>query len=129
MAVTNSKNDIAQAALLSGALGGAGTYSEEVARLLAESLAEELREKRGKKDAEKAFREQCQFNTQKEMREREERKSRCSHRKPNGVSNLGGQRDHSGMYHFICQSCQSEFDDRTVPPNLRPDSEKLGGPM
>ena len=53
----------------------------------------------------------------------------CPHVKPNGRTAIGGQRDHSNNYILICAYCQKLFNERTIPPMLRPSPETVGGPL
>lgn len=52
----------------------------------------------------------------------------CPHLKPNGQPSIAGQRDHQRNHIFICAYCQKLFDQHTLPPHLRIDSQKVGGP-
>lgn len=53
----------------------------------------------------------------------------CSHRKPNGESNLVGQRDYNQKTILTCQGCQKLFNPgEFIPAEIRPDPSRIGGP-
>lgn len=56
------------------------------------------------------------------------KQSLCPHLKPNFSPCIGGQRDHQGVYHFICGYCAKEFTGSDLPPHLRIPNEFVGGP-
>ena len=63
------------------------------------------------------------------MEGEKQKQAGCSHLKENGSTQLAGQKDHSGIIHLICQSCQKHFAGNQIPPSLFPNREgAIGGP-
>lgn len=59
--------------------------------------------------------------------EKEAERANCSHRKPDGRSCIGGQRDSNQKLHLICLYCQKEFDN--VPAGHTIERSAIGGPQ
>ncbi len=64
---------------------------------------------------------------------REFAQANCPHRKENGKTAVGGQRDSKRVNHWICQACLKEWTGNDpfnggLPYALQPDPEKVGGP-
>lgn len=53
----------------------------------------------------------------------------CPHMKPNFRPATGGQKDHKGTLHMICQYCQKEWTGHELPSHLYIPSEMIGGPQ
>jgi hypothetical protein len=75
-----------------------------------------------------AARKQNAINEENKRLMLKRRHQSCSHLMENNKTFLGGQRDHSGHTHYICQFCGAEFDETTVPPMLKPPLMNIGGP-
>jgi hypothetical protein len=52
----------------------------------------------------------------------------CAHKKERGETACVGTRDGSQREIFICQRCQKEFTTETIPGDLRPNQNYIGGP-
>ena len=74
------------------------------------------------------------------LNEIEANRNRCAHRKPDGKTSLGGQRNYDGVYRFVCSICNRTFvykpdktpltvDEHAVPPELLPPTERIGSSM
>lgn len=57
------------------------------------------------------------------------KQEQCPHIKPNRATAIGGQRDHSGNAHYICQICSKEWVGAELPNWLAPDPLTIGGPQ
>lgn len=92
-----------------------------------------------KDETERQMKEAAKQNAEaleKKRKEDELRQEFCSHIKPNRLTHVAGQRDHSNNIIFICQGCQKKWtgfrsSDNIdgLPPHLVPDMEIIGGPM
>jgi hypothetical protein len=51
----------------------------------------------------------------------------CSHLKPNGATNLAGQKDHDGIIQLLCQGCQKTFKGNEIPAGLFPQGDGVIG--
>lgn len=96
----------------------------QLAKLLAEQAKEEE-----KLEGEKASRATMARTLEKGRQERFAVQQACIHRKPNNETAFTGQRDWSGMTHFICQICHKMENDGTINPSLRPNPAIIGGPI
>lgn len=138
MAVTgNEKNEIFEKIAASGVLSrqhDEATGGQTTHELLEKLLLEELQEKRREKQVEAETQENNRRIKFEEIRKITEAKRQqqagCSHVKPNGWPNIGGQRDHRGTYHFICSYCMKEWTEKEIPAHLasRINMELVGGP-
>jgi hypothetical protein len=93
---------------------------------------EREQEDKQKRDEEKhnreAFRKSRLEAIEQERQAREWNQSQCNHRKENGRPSIGGQRDHSGHYMFICLNCMKQWVDGELPMTHRIPMELVGGP-
>lgn len=57
------------------------------------------------------------------------RQQMCSHKKPNGMPSIMGQRESHGIAVLICLNCQKLFSFDTLPPDLAAniDYDNIGG--
>lgn len=104
-------------------------------QLRQELLALQLRREK-KQDADATEQENQQIAARKQnalsqeaaRQEKLRQQEGCAHRKPNNTSAIAGQRDHQHNSIYLCQYCQKEYDQHTLPANLRPDPNFIGGP-
>jgi hypothetical protein len=105
---------------------------EEVQKLLILEQLQDILKKRQAEQAEKARKDQVRRNNlklaERKMREDEYIQSQCPHTKPNGMSALVGQWDHSRNYLYLCQFCNKMWKNDQVPPHLRISLDVVGGP-
>lgn len=124
----NKSNTVQEAGILAASQGGSGGAQDRLAALLEVKIAKELQAEQAEADQRLAFKT-AQINA---IRKTEEQKAsiqeQCPHMKPNFRPATGGQKDHSGKVHMICQYCQKEFGDN-LPYHLRLPSEMVGGPQ
>lgn len=106
------------------------------ARLLEMQIAELERQKnereKSEKDALELILRQREIGLKAMLQEDEQKKlnqAQCSHKKPNGLPNIGGQRDHRQHYHWICSYCSKEWTDNELPLDLRISQDLVGGPV
>lgn len=127
--MNQSKNNstVDQAALLAS-MGGGGNAQDRLAALLERKLSNEYDEEQKKKNLEEAARLANLENIKRSREAEMSKQDACPHMKPNFQPALGGQKDHSGNYHFICQYCNKEFGNN-VPFHLRISADKVGGPQ
>lgn len=128
---SNSSNStLDQLAVLGAAGSGSGNSSAQdlLARLLADKLGKEAAQEAADAEQAEAFRTAQLSAIKQQMVEREQQQDACPHMKPNFRPALGGQKDHKGNYHFICQYCAKEFGN-DVPYHLRIPGEMIGGPQ
>jgi hypothetical protein len=110
-------------------LSTGGSVQEQMAAM----QLEEMQERRAEKQAKKAVENAARLATLRDIQVQEANKAAaqagCPHMKPNFQPALGGQKDHKGNYHLLCQYCQKEFSGETLPPHLRLPAEMIGGPQ
>jgi hypothetical protein len=119
-------------------LAGAPAEVDLEKQLVLEQLAFQKLQRRRleKQDAEEQEQEAMKLrarleaarNLEKARKDQEAIQSVCPHLKPNGQPSIAGQRDHQRNHIFICAYCQKLFDQHTLPPHLRIDSQRVGGP-
>lgn len=99
---------------------------------LLELLVSKLAEEKAEKDAEKSQKLAARKAGAKAMQDRREmelsRQASCSHKKPNNMPAIAGQRDHQNKYHYICAYCAKTWVGDRLPPDLRIPAEMVGGP-
>ena len=112
------------------------TELAELRTLLSRHLKKELQEKEESFTKEAEAREQRIKQVQIHLDEIEKNRDMCSHRKPDGKTALGGQRNFDGKYRFQCSICNRTFthpaeglDEHAVPPELLPPTERIGSSM
>lgn len=122
--------DPSQTAALLGLSGGSGgPLQEQFLSLMVEDLMEQKATRDQEKANKEAFRKSRRDALLKEHAQQEALRSQCPHLKPNYQPNIGGQRDHSGHYHWICSYCMREWTDTELPVHLRVSMERVGGPL
>ena len=93
----------------------------------------QLQKQVGEQEESEAVQKAARIANAKSMEEgrlkQEQLQSLCPHTKPNGRTAISGQRDHSNNYILICAYCQKLYNERTIPPMLRPSPEMVGGPL
>lgn len=121
---------VEDAALVS-TLGGTNNSSaqERLAELLAARIGDEEKERREKKEQLEAFREAQIAAVTAVMEGKRQAQAQCPHMKPNFRPATGGQKDHRGVEHFLCQYCQKEYTGGELPYHLRIPAEMVGGPQ
>lgn len=110
------------------AVGESGSANEAVLALIARKLQKEMNEE---EETERIRLEARKRNAMEAQRTREQllaAQTYCPHTKPNGHSNLAGQRGHNGTAILICQACLKTWEGPTVPAHLRIPAENIGGP-
>lgn len=101
------------------------SYLEKQNRLLDKKIAEEEEANRIALEQ----RRQGALALEAKKREEENKQLTCPHIKPNRVTAIAGQRDHSGNTHFVCQLCSKNWTNNELPNWLTPDSVFIGGPI
>jgi len=99
-----------------------------IATFLERKLAKETLDEETREAQERAFREAHISAVRAVEAQKEAEQAACPHMKPNFRPATGGQKDHKGKFHFICQYCGKEFGDE-LPYHLRIPSEMVGGPI
>lgn len=99
--------------------------------LQAEELIRQKEKRLEEQRVQGAARAQNVTDIAKRLKEDQDRQANCSHRKPapSHESAIAGQRDHSGVAHFICQYCQKQWLGSELPPQLRVPADRVGGPQ
>ncbi len=127
----NSKDSILDSAALLAINGGASIPGSAQDRLAA-LLELELGEKRAEKEEARRLSEVARQATLEGIKLEQEKKvalqDACPHMKPNYTPAVGGQKDHKGNYHFVCQYCNKEFGNN-LPYHLQIPAERVGGPQ
>lgn len=125
-----AKNDINLPAVTTAL--GSGQTPEQA--LLAKLLLEDLQKKRALEEESdrqaRVSREQNVAIVKEGLAKKALEQESCPHRKPapSNESAIAGQRDHRGNVIFICQYCQQQWNQRTLPPALRIPADFVGGP-
>lgn len=99
-----------------------------LAALQEDELAEKAEQRKKQKDQDIAFRKATLENIRIKTENETALKEACPHMKPNFQPAVGGQRDHKGNYHFVCQYCNKEFHNN-LPYHLQISGERVGGPQ
>ncbi len=105
-------------------------WREESARL----EYEERKERKALADEQKmshaAARKQGHDAIIRQMEMKAAEQAQCSHMKPmNAGPATAGQKDHKGVYHWLCQYCHKEWTGAELPLTLRIDHNLVGGPL
>src|SRR5579885_545840 len=85
------------------------SVQDQLAALQVQELAERLRKEREEKEYQETMRQANIESLRKDEARREASQAACPHMKPNFTPAIGGQRDHRGNFHYICQYCGKEF--------------------
>jgi hypothetical protein len=128
--VTLDPNTVAAATMLTA--GPTNTPAQEaLMSLLAEELLRTKKKREEDERIQKAAREANINEIKKTLAQRNSEQNACIHRKPppSHASALAGQRTHRGTVVFICQYCQKEFTEKTIPPDLHVPGDTIGGPQ
>ncbi len=88
----------------------AGRIQEQLSALLLKRMLKEEQAEEDLVNQRELGRQQMLLQTQQAEAASLLEQKTCPHRKPNGHSSLGGQKDSNGNLHLICLSCQKEFD-------------------
>lgn len=108
--------------------GSSSTTQDELAAILKRKLEREMNEEdEVKRQAEKARLASVQA-AKFAAEQRTMAQAQCPHMKPNFTPATGGQKDHKGNYHYICQYCGKEYGNE-LPAHLRISSDMVGGPQ
>jgi|SRR5579871_2709377 len=91
-------------------------------------VSKQVKEQEEAENSHKKARLDAALQMEKARKQEEAVQAYCPHKKPNGQSAIVGQRDHQHNYIFLCSYCQKQYNQHTIPPDLRPDSTKIGGP-
>ena len=91
-------------------------------------LSKEIREQEEAEESIKEWRRQNALSADEARQKQVAMQALCPHLKPNGQPAIGGQRDHSHNYIFVCAYCTKQFDQHTLPSHLRIPAEWVGGP-
>jgi hypothetical protein len=118
-----------QAALVAASGGSGGGAQDLLAAILVEKFAKEKAEQDKETAQVRAFKEAQLAAVEKTIQDKLNLQRQCPHLKPNHKSAVGGQKDHSGHYHFICQYCQKEWVDGELPYQLQIPGDTVGGPQ
>lgn len=115
---------------LSGQVGGKSEAMESFLQKQNRLLDKQINEQ---EEAERIHKEQQRQGAHEMQKKRDReiaKQNSCPHIKPNRATAVGGQRDHSGNYHYICQLCSKEWGkDLELPNWLVPDPIVIGGPI
>jgi hypothetical protein len=126
-----SSIDADQGAALAALLqnNGSNPVADRVLALLEQDLAERMAEKKEQKDQVLNFQKARRAALIEERARIEAEQNACLHVKPNGQSNLCGQKDGYGHYHFVCGYCSKEFNETNIPAHLKVPGHMVGGPI
>lgn len=98
----------------------------DVKMSLIKAKLEEEETKVGIEKARQEAREQNARSLESARGEKENQQKLCPHRKPNGKSAIAGQKKRKKIF-YICQYCQQEYDEITLPPELDPNKDFANG--
>jgi len=129
--VTLDPNTVAAAALFTTTAEKSPPTQNALLELLTEELLRNKTDRQEKERIQQAARDANIADVRKNLLQKQADQEACLHRKPppSHASALAGQRTHRGTVVFVCQYCQKEFDQTTIPPNLQIPGETIGGPQ